>query len=98
MTKGKKFNAVEKHFMEKEAIYRRMLNRNEVEIKELQDKLVELDLLNKNLQKENDKLNKENTKLLEYVGLSKEDIRAACKKDIVMTNFVRGLTALRDPF
>lgn len=91
MSKGKKFDAAEKHFMKKEAIYRRMLDRNNVGIKELQDKIVELDLMCKNLQKENEMLNVENNKLLEYTGLDKKDIKMACKKDTELTKLMRDI-------
>ena len=98
MAKGKKFNAAEKYFMEKEIVYRKMVNQREEEIKELKTKLEELNLLNIKLQKENDMLNKENSKLLEYTGLSKVDAKKVCKKDIEMANLISGLNALRNAF
>jgi predicted RNase H-like nuclease (RuvC/YqgF family) len=91
MAKGKKFDAAEKHFREKEIMYSKMINQREDEIKELKDKLVELNSICKNLEKENEILNKENSKLLEYTGLDKKDIKIACKKDVELTKMMRGM-------
>lgn len=79
--KGKKFNAAEKHFQEKELKYRK-------EINHLRSVYSELCNVNLQLAKENDSLKKENLdiklkyeKLLEYSKLSESDIKIAIEGD-----------------
>lgn len=89
--KGKKFNVAEEYFMKKEITYKKMMNQMEEEIRELKTKLVELDSGCKKLEKENNILSNENSKLLEYTKLDKKDIKVACKKDVELTKLMSGM-------
>jgi hypothetical protein len=79
--RGKKFNAAEKHFKEKELELRK-------EMKRYIDFADEIKVANSLLFKENEKLKIENTEikmkyeqLLEYSKLSEDDIQRALKRD-----------------
>ena len=78
---GKKFDAHEKHFKEKEIKYNR-------EIKHLHERTTEINTRNLQLEKENEQLNKENLnvnakyeKLLEYSKLTDIEVKEALKMD-----------------
>ena len=78
--KGKKFNAAEKHFQEKEILLRRELNK-------YKEWFIETNNVNNQLIKENEQLKRnadiitKYNKLLEYSKLSEDDIMRALKKD-----------------
>lgn len=81
MSKGKKFDAAEKHFEKKRVQY-------EKRIKELKQQLEyahrDTRLFRSRsefLERENEELKNWIERLLEYTELSKEDIKAACEKD-----------------
>ncbi|MBQ3285413.1 MAG: hypothetical protein IJH40_07205 [Ruminococcus sp.] len=82
MPRGKKYNAAEKHFIEKEQRYQKQIRQlNDViaaqnhEIERLKVAVNERD---KQILLQEDWINR----LLEYTELDKEDIKAACEKDI----------------
>jgi predicted nuclease with TOPRIM domain len=92
MAKGKKFNVAEVYFREKELILKKELREAKKEtclIKEQFNKL--LGEYNE-VKNENVKLNTELAKLLEYTNLNKDEIKAACQKDIAFANFAKTLT------
>ncbi len=81
MSKGKNFDAAEKHFEKKRAQY-------EKRIKDLNQQLENAHRDTRHfrsryefLQRENEELKNWIERLLEYTELSKEDIKAACEKD-----------------
>ena len=82
MPKGKKYNAAEKHFIEKEQRYQKQIRRlndmiaaQNLEIGRLKEEINERDNHILSLKDWIDRL-------LEYTELDKEDIKAACEKDI----------------
>lgn len=79
--KGKKFNAAEKHFQEKEVILRQYANK-------YKEWFIETNNVNSQIVKENEQLKKQNAditekykQLLEYSKLSEDDIMRTLKKD-----------------
>ena len=81
MPRGKKFNAAERHFIEKEKAYKKQIARlneyikaQDLEIKRLKALLDEQDY---KILTQNDWINR----LLEYTELEKSDIRAVCEAD-----------------
>lgn len=85
--KGKKFNAAEKHFKEKEEKFKK-------EVKNLSDALLQQSQINTELFRENhrlveelNQLKKEYAKLLEYSGLSINDIQTALKAEAAIVSF-----------
>lgn len=81
MPRGKKFNAAEKHFIEKEQRYQKQIKNLEqlnaaqdLEIARLKVAIKERD---NQILLQTDWINR----LLEYTELNKEDIKAACEKD-----------------
>ena len=82
MSKGKKFNAAEKHFEKKRLQYENEIKylKNELDTARKQSKhyqdLYEFD------ERNIEELNKLVDWLLKHAGLSKEEVKDACKKDI----------------
>ena len=83
--KGKRFDAAEKHFHEKEVKIRQ-------EIRQYIEWMAEVNSVNSQLTKENEQLKKENAdlkekfeKLLEHSKLSESDITTALYKDKALT-------------
>ena len=81
MSKGKKFTAAEKHFIEKEQRYQRQIKRlneyiaaQDLEIARLKVAVNERD---KEILLQTDWINR----LLEYTELDREDIKAVCEAD-----------------
>ena len=81
MPKGKKYNAAEKHFIEKEQRYQRQIRylndliaAQDLEIRRLKAAVNERD---NQILSQTDWINR----LLEYTELNKEDIKAACEAD-----------------
>lgn len=81
MQKSKKFNAAEKHFIEKEAKYQSQIKSLTTTIQEL--RLNQVELLHKNqvLTDENTRLKDWVEKLLKYTELSKADIKSVCEQN-----------------
>ena len=81
MPKGKKFNAAEEHFHNKENQYQKRLKQkcetishmNEIQTGLIHDK--------QELQAENEQLKEWVERLLKYTELTKEDIQKACDQD-----------------
>lgn len=81
MAKSKKFNAAEKHFIDKELRYQKQLKRLGDTIAKLSGKNLQLIAEKVELETENTRLNEWIERLLEYTELSKEDIKAVCEQD-----------------
>lgn len=86
MSKGKKFDAAQKHFEGEKIKYQK-------QIKYLRDEICSQKKTISEQKKEVDSLSSENRqlkdwieRLLEYTELSKEEIKAACEKDIRVAN------------
>jgi predicted RNase H-like nuclease (RuvC/YqgF family) len=71
--KGKKFNAAEKHFKEKEVQYRQQINKLNDQLQSRHVLIAELDHENGDLQRQNEKLLKEIEYLKDLYGLSEEE-------------------------
>lgn len=81
MPKGKKFNAAEKHFLEKENAYRQRIRALEATVHGKDDAIRILTFACSELAGQNLALENQVERLLEYTELSKADIKAACLKD-----------------
>lgn len=71
--KGKKFNAAEKHFKEKEVQYRQQINKLNDQLQSRHVLIAELDHENGDLKRQNEKLLKEIEYLKDLYGLSEEE-------------------------
>ena len=80
MTKGKKFNAAERHFHEKEIKLKRIMQELESSTKKANKIANELQKENEKLKAENDELKAQNQKLMELHQLNEEDIQAILKQ------------------
>lgn len=81
MSKGKKYDAAEKHFRKKEEDYQRRIKYLESTIFQLQSDMSRLAGENGELLAENDSLKDWVERLLSYTELSKEDIKTVCEQD-----------------
>lgn len=81
MSKGKKFDAAEKHFKKKEEDYQRRIKHLEGAISQLQADMSRLAGENGELLAENDSLKDWVERLPSYTELSKEDIKKVCEQD-----------------
>ncbi|MDD3172193.1 MAG: hypothetical protein PHF63_00765 [Herbinix sp.] len=79
--KGKKFDAAEKHFMEKEARLKKQINSLEARNSELRAALVEKTSENNSLSTKNAELEDWIERLLIYTELNREDIKRICQED-----------------
>lgn len=86
--KGKKFDAAEKHFHEKEVKLRKLISELEKEVSEKADALAEATKKLSALENENAQLKEWIDRLLQYTELSKEDIKEACEKDKKMSGLL----------
>lgn len=86
MPKGKKFNAAEKHFEKKRLNYEKRIEylEEQLDIARKQTKRYR-DLYNFD-ERQIQEFDKIVNWLLEYVGLSKEEVKKACEKDIEIRN------------
>lgn len=98
MSKGKKFDAAQKHFMEREqrfnreVSYLKTLNKEYFEkIKLLEDQII-------TLQNENNQLKEWIERLLNYTELSKEDIKKICEADKEKASSMNAIASLITPF
>ena len=81
MPKGKKFDAAEKHFQEKEKQYQNQIKSLNEYIKKNSINKNNYEEQVHNLQSENEQLKAWIGRLLQYTELSKDDIKQACEKD-----------------
>ena len=81
MSKGKKFNAAEKYFIEKEAKYQSQLRSLTATIHGLRADQAEILHKNQALTDENTQLKDWIERLLQYTELSEADIKAVCEQD-----------------
>lgn len=79
--KGKKFDAHEKHFKEKEIKLNREMNCLREKYTEFAHQNMELVSKNQQLERENSDIKEKYEKLLEYSKLSDEEIKAAIKSN-----------------
>jgi hypothetical protein len=79
--KGKKFDAHEKHFKEKEIKLNREINYIRGRLDEVHNQNIQLTNENKQLKKDNLNIKLKYEKLLEYSKLSDEEIKEALKSD-----------------
>jgi len=97
MQKGKKFNAAEKYFHEKEIKYQKQIKQKCETIVQMNDLQSELIHEKQELQTENEQLKEWIERLLKYTELTKEDIQKACEQDKkrgdAMVNFSQLITA-----
>lgn len=84
MSKGKKFDAAEKHFEKKRIQYEKCIKELEQQVKNAHKDIYYFRSKFEFLERENEELKNWVERLLEYTELSKEDIRAACEKDKAM--------------
>ena len=86
MSKGKKFDAAQKHFEGEKVKYQKQIKclREKVNIQEkvISEQKEKID----SLSADNRQLKDWVERLLEYTELSKEDIKAACEKDVKVAN------------
>ena len=91
MSKGKKFNAAEKYFNEKELKLKKEIKTMDMKLEYLISEYNKLESEHINLKKENLELNTQIEKLLEYSKLDRNEIKKVCQKDIqlvsLLTNF-----------
>lgn len=79
--KGKKFNAAEKHFIEKEIKYQSQIKSLTTTIQGIKSSQAELLHKNQVLTDENTQLKDWVERLLQYTELSEADIKAVCEQD-----------------
>ena len=94
MSRGKKFDAAEKHFQKIRLQYEHRLNRLATENANLRRQLsVNTEKLH-NIEIENEQLKEWVERLLQYTELSKEDIKIVCQKDKDMASAVNMVSSL----
>lgn len=81
MSKGKKFDAAEKHFKKKEGVYQRRIRDLETAVSQLKTDVSRLEVEKGDLVTENNSLKEWVERLLSYTELSKEDIQTVCERD-----------------
>lgn len=98
MPRGKKFNAAEKHFIEKEQRYQKQIRylkeviaAQELEIARLKAAVDDRD---NQILSQKDWINR----LLEYTELSKEDIKTVCAADKVKADRLSAINRFADSF
>ena len=85
--KGKKFDAAEKHFQEKEVKLRQEMREIKEQDSLIGDRNIQLIEINEKLEKENADIKEKLQKLLEYSKLTENDITTALHKDEMLTKF-----------
>ena len=86
MSKGKKFDAAQKHFEGEKVKYEKQIKYLREEISTQNKTISEQKAQIDSLSSENRQLKDWVERLLEYTELSKEDIKAACEKDVQLAN------------
>jgi bisphosphoglycerate-dependent phosphoglycerate mutase len=81
MSKGKNFDAAEKHFEKKRIDYERRIKSLSIALSESRQQTSQYKELYEGLINENEQLKAWVERLLEYTELSMEDIKQACEKD-----------------
>ena len=81
MSKGKNFDAAEKHFEKKRIDYEKRIKNLSVALSESREQTAQYKELYEGLKNENEQLKEWVERLLEYTELSMEDIKQACEKD-----------------
>ena len=81
MSKGKNFDAAEKHFEKKRIDYEKRIKGLSVALSESREQTEQYKKLYDGLKYENEQLKAWVERLLEYTELSVEDIKQACEKD-----------------
>jgi hypothetical protein len=88
MPKGKKFDAAEKHFTEKEIKYQQKIKEQEQTVTHVIKSYGIVTEQNRDLIEENNQLKQWVSRLLEYTKLSEADIREVCEHDKKLGNAV----------
>ena len=96
MSKGKKFDAAEKHFEKTRVRLTNKINYLLGRIDELKREQGALSERNSTLEEENRQLSLHVERLLEYTELSIEDIKEACAKDTESKRVAQRLNSLLD--
>lgn len=94
MSKGKKFDAAEKHFEKKKCEYDRKIKSLTIALKESREETLKYKRLYEDANGENEQLKAWIERLLEYTELSMEDIKQACEKDKRMGETMKMMTTL----
>lgn len=81
MSKGKNFDAAEKHFEKKRMDYDKRIKSLSIALNESRGQTAQYKKLYDDLKGENEQLKAWVERLLEYTELSVEDIKQACEKD-----------------
>lgn len=81
MSKGKNFDATEKHFEKKRIDYEKRIKCLSVALSESREQTSQYKEMYEGLRNENEQLKAWVERLLEYTELSMEDIKQACEKD-----------------
>lgn len=96
--KGKKFDAVEKHFEKKRLQYVCQIKTLEEQLKKANLEINSLKQKNEEYKYEIELLNDWVERLLEYTELSKEDIKKICEKDKKVVESLMCLSSLSKYF
>lgn len=96
--KGKKFDAVEKHFEKKRLQYVCQIKTLEEQLKKANLEINSLKQKNEEYKHEIELLNDWVERLLEYTELSKEDIKKICEKDKKVVESLMCLSSLSKYF
>lgn len=94
MPKGKRFDAVEKHFEKRKCEYERKIKYLSTELEESKHEALEYKRLYESVSGENEQLKAWIERLLEYTELSMDDIKQACEKDKRMGEAVKIMSTL----
>ena len=94
MSKGKKFDAAEKHFEKKKCEYEKKIKYLSTELTESREEALEYKRLYESVSGENEQLKAWIERLLEYTELSMEDIKQACEKDKRMGETMKMMSTL----
>lgn len=81
MSKGKKFDAAEKHFLEKERKYRAEINKLILELKVAREEAKMWRETYETAKKSIEEYEEMIDKLTKYVGMPKEDVKMACERE-----------------
>lgn len=94
MPKGKKFDAAQKHFMDKEAELKKEIRGLQAELYTANRKLSLLSEKLGQVEAENEQLKDHRTRLLQYMDLKESDIKTICQKDKQAADFFTMMNAV----
>lgn len=94
MSKGKNFDAAEKHFEKKRIEYEKRIKNLSVALSESKQQTSQYKELYESFRNENEQLKAWIERLLEYTELSIDDIKQACEKDKKLGEAVGMMSAL----